>query len=178
MQHLGLLSIIIYWSYILSVVAYDRRGLSTPICDHVLNGKRRLVYLIIAPVSFSLFYAFCIFWLLPTYSLGFYAYILITMAYLAQLTTTFVAHTDTNRNQAIHDLSARISGTAAFLLLPIIALSGFIAGTERYVLLGVYGVLTIIGGYLMRGNQPYTLPVQLFIFTSFYAVIMYLTYSF
>jgi len=176
MQHLGLLSIIIYWAYVLGVVAHDRKDPSVPISDYMLTGKRRSFYLVAASVGFTLFYIFNIYWLLPEYELATYMYVLMTIAYLMQLCTTFTVRTGRIKT-SFHDMTARISGIIAFLLLPVIAFSGIVTNAEKNALLVLYVLFTIAGWHLRSVNRAFYLPMQLVLFGSFYAVIMYLSYS-
>jgi len=175
MQHLGLLSIILYWAYVLGIIARDRKNPAVPISDYMLSGVRRYLYILIAAVSFTLFYLFCIYWLLPEYNLATYVYVLMTVAYVTQLITTFTVRIGRTK-QLVHDMAARISGIVAFLLLPIVAFSGEVTTTEKYILLAIYAVLTGFGWHLRRVNRPNYLPLQLGLFGSYYAAIMYLTY--
>jgi hypothetical protein len=176
MQHLGLISIIIYWTYVLGVIAHDRKAPAVPISDYMESGLRRKLYRSLAVVSFSLYGVFSFGWFIPTYDLGLFSYGLMGLAYITQMITTFSPRTN-RKGQFIHDMAARISGIAAFILIPMVAFSPFVSSSEKTVLFISYAVLTMFGWYLRRVNRYYYLPLQIGLFGYYYALIMYLTYS-
>jgi multidrug transporter EmrE-like cation transporter len=177
MQHVALISILIYWTYVLGVIARDKKAPAVPISDYMETGRERILYKLIAVTSFTLYGFFTFFWFIPTYDLGLYAYLLMGLAYITQMITTFTLRTN-RKGQFIHDMAARISGIAAFILIPMVAFSSFVTSTEKLLLLISYAIMTVIGTYLRRVNRYYYLPLQIGLFGFYYAIILYLTYTF
>ncbi len=178
MIHLGLISTIFYWSYVLVIIYENYRNASVPISDYMLTGYRRKLYVSVATVSFSLFYVFTIFWLLPSYQLHWSSYILMSLAFVFQIATTWIVRNEKRLNQYWHDMTARISGILAFILLPYIAFSPVATQPTIATILVLFPLLIVLGGYLRRVNRRYYLPLQVTLFGTYYALIILATYSY
>jgi hypothetical protein len=173
-QHLILVSTLIYWALIVYVVLRWTESAQESISDHVKHGFRRNLYVSVTATSVSLLATFLAFWFIPEFELPAIAYLFVACAAIAEIATTFIPRI--NNSIKIHDNLANTAGISILLFNCLILLSHQVA-TELAYVVGLFSFAMLILGFRLRvyGRRHY-LSQQIAYYGLFNLGILLVTY--
>lgn len=174
MQHLVIVSELLYWvplAYILLRFGTNRHS---AISDHVASGTPRKIYNPTAILSMTLFLIFCYGWLFPEYEIGPLGYILIGIAYVGMVITTFLPRIS---YLVPHDMSAGLAGSAISFILLLFVFNDNVTEGVRMLIVLTYAIMAITGPFMLHKHRKNFFMYQLAYFLSFHICIVFLAYS-
>lgn len=174
MQHLGLLSIILFWMLVASILYRWGTDSNKSISDHVAEGMQHAIYTPGAYLYLGLMTWFLYGWLLPHLQAEWFDYSLLGVS-VASLFAVFSVPR-TQRLAKAHDRLTTLLGCAIFLLVGSLSYRHLDGAWANAAAVGIFTML-VSGTYLLsRGRRNY-LQTEVFYFAMFHLLVLLLTYS-
>ncbi len=174
MQHLIIAAEVLYWLPLVFILVYYGTDRHSAISDHVASGTPRRIYTPTTTISMTLFLIFCFTWLFPEYGIGPAGYVLVGIAYIGMIITTFLPRIS---YLVSHDTSAGLAGTAISFLLLLFVFNESVLQSVRVVIILSYVLMATTGPLLLNKNRKNFFLYQTTYFAVFHACIVLLAYS-
>ena len=179
MQHLGLVSFLIFFIGLLVTVTKLPGGLHLTFSQRVAHRKKvKILYSLLFIVGLSILYLFFKLWLVPTKHLPLAFLLFAAISIFFQVACTFIPE-EGGTKTLIHRLLTGISG-AALLPLMIILMTSQTINTSLRVITGVSLILMLFLLIVALANQKgfkYALLLQIGYYAIFFCSILLVTYG-
>ncbi len=175
MQHIGPLSLFLFWLTLLFVFKKWGLHIHRTLSDHVKNGASRTVYMSSSYVTMTALSVFMLTWLLPHVRSSRVTYFFVIVSYVSILCVATIPRTQSKKH--LHDMCAALMGSSLFLILLTIATLSSATDSLKWVV-GIACVpMCIIGVSALQYDRKYYLLYQGAYYLIFTIMIILLTYS-